>query len=51
MQPVTATVQNGNEASLRVAEKLGMVVEKQIERNGREVLILVANMAPGDVVL
>jgi RimJ/RimL family protein N-acetyltransferase len=50
-QRVTATVQSGNEASLRVAVKLGMVVEKRIERNGREVLILVANAAPGDVAL
>jgi RimJ/RimL family protein N-acetyltransferase len=50
-QRVTATVQSGNEASLRVAEKLGMAVEQRIERNGREVLILVANAAPGEVVL
>lgn len=50
-QRVTATVQSGNEASLRVAEKLGMAVEKRIERNGREVLMLVANAAPDDVAL
>ena len=49
-QRVTATVQSGNEASLRVAEKLRMAVEQRIERNGREVLILV-KAAPGDVVL
>jgi ribosomal-protein-alanine N-acetyltransferase len=50
-QRVTATVQSGNEASRRVAEKLGMAVEKRVERHAREVLILVANAAPGEVAL
>ena len=36
---VTATVQSGNRASLRVVEKLGMHQEATIQRNGREVLV------------
>lgn len=36
---IIATVQSGNQASLRVVEKLGMHEEGSIERNGREVLV------------
>jgi RimJ/RimL family protein N-acetyltransferase len=36
---VIATVQSGNQASLRVVEKLGMRQEGKMRRNGREVLV------------
>lgn len=40
---ITATIQSGNDASRRVAEKLGMTLAGQMERNGRETLIFAAN--------
>jgi RimJ/RimL family protein N-acetyltransferase len=40
---ITATIQSGNDASQRVAEKLGMTLAGRMERNGRETLIYAAN--------
>ena len=42
-QKVIATVQAANTASIRVIEKLGMTLEKSFDRDGREVLVYVAN--------
>jgi len=43
---VIATVQSANGPSRRVAEKLGMTLERTIQRNGREVLVFAAT-SPG----
>ncbi len=40
---ITATIQSGNDASQRVAEKLGMTLAGRMERNGRETLIFAAD--------
>lgn len=39
---VIAAVQSANQASRRVAEKLGMTLDSTIQRNGREVLVFAA---------
>jgi RimJ/RimL family protein N-acetyltransferase len=44
---ITATVQSGNNSSLRVVEKLGMHQEGKIERNGRDVLMFAIAKPPG----
>jgi len=38
-QRIIATVQAANLASIRVAEKLGMRMEKRVDHNGREVIV------------
>ena len=40
---VIATVQSANQASIRVAEKLGMKPDRTFERNGRRVVEFVVN--------
>lgn len=49
LQHITATVQAANEASRRVVEKLGMLQEREFERNGRRILLFAATRAPRDV--
>lgn len=44
---VTATVQSGNAASLRVTEKLGLQYQNRFQRAGRDVLVFaLANPSP-----